>query len=168
MNYRVITAGALAGAALLPAGASAHKAACVDGQIVTDFNQLNPVVTRGADGSATIVWGDGYTVTLPACGPTPAPTPLPPETVPLPPPPIMPPPVIVPPPITPLNCAQLRATGAGPKWLKARGCVKPPVSYRCPARLLPSKAWQTIIFNRHGVRCPFVQPPKRRTPAVAG
>lgn len=41
------------------------------------------------------------------------------------------------------------------------------VRYRCPAPL-PSKAWQRIIFRRHGVRCPLLHPAPPVHIAVAG
>lgn len=94
-----------AGAAAIPASASAHTARCADQVIVTDYNYLNPVLTKNPDGSTTVVWSDGYTVTVPSCTPiptepTPAPEPTPPEATPQEPTPT-PAPTPVPPEVTP-------------------------------------------------------------------
>lgn len=150
-----LVAGAtIAAAALaLPALASAHHAtiACDQahpGQYVVtpDYLHLNPVTTFGPT-SATVVWSDRFTVTLPYPTGCVAPPPVvPPAPEPAPPAPPAPTPqaVAAPPVLTPgqpepmprkkaaprprVTCAWLNAHHAGPRAYTARGWY-----FRCKA-----------------------------------
>lgn len=116
--------------ALVPAMASAHTArvTCNEGNLVVtpDYLHLNPTWTI-TNRVVTVVWSDGYTVSIPMpeeC-PTPAPVPPVPEEVPPPPPAVEIPPVVMPPP----TCAELLALypKAGLVRRAAWGCPVPVV-----------------------------------------
>lgn len=158
MTHRNATLGALATLAIvaaLPATGAAHTAACIDGSIRPDYTNLSPVITDNGDGTTTVRWSDGFTVTTASCAPVPvpvepAPVPVPEQLQPTPRPTPTPGPTIT------------KTPTPGPR-------ITPPPKrhrYRCPAGLLPSKSWQRIIFRRHGVRCP-IRPSRAPRPHIA-
>lgn len=197
--HKIITrAGAAAAALALPfafAGtASAHTAAATcqpDGSIkvTPDYLHLSPAVTVGAT-TATVVWSDGYRVTVPlptnCAGPTPTPVPPVPEQIP---PPVFTPPGPTPP--APPTCADLARQY--PKAGKARriawGCATPTtpkVRTSTTTRLVRivacagegtrgHRVYRTRVITTRGdvtlrdvTRRSVVRGPVCHTPAVAG
>lgn len=150
----------------------------VDGQVPTTRLQVSNGTTTdvplpGVAPYSTVTiresWGPSpreslVIQTTARCEPVPPVAPEPPTTTPEPPVPPQdstPPPA---PPAKPVTCAQLRARGAGIRWLRARGCVTPPK--RCPKGTV-----RRVIRPSQGAPravCVRSTPPRRVSPPVTG